>query len=100
MPFTGAYDGEMALKPSDLHYLALAETQYGVISRVQLLALEFTEHQIDRRVRTGALVRMFPGVYRVAGTPVSGRQRAFAAILWLGDGAVVSHLTGAVLLRF
>lgn len=100
MPVTGAYDGEMALKPSDLQYLALAETQFGVISRVQLIALGFTEHQIDRRVRVGRLVRMFPGVYRVAGAPTTGRQRAFAAILWLGDEAVVSHLTGATLLHF
>lgn len=100
MPFTGAYDGEMALKASDLRYLALAETQYGVVSRVQLLALDVTEHQIDGRVRNGRLVRMFSGVYRIAGSPATGRQRAFAATLWLGDEAVVSHLTGAVLLRF
>lgn len=38
---------------------------------------------------------MFPRTYRIAGTPASAEQRAVAATLWAGPGAVVSHDTAA-----
>jgi hypothetical protein len=42
---------------------------------------------------------LFPAVYRMSGSPRTGRQRAMAASLWLGKEALISHLTGAVLLK-
>jgi hypothetical protein len=77
----------------------LAESSFGVVSRAQALAVGFTPAQVERRVAQRRLVPLFPGVYRVAGTPETGRARALAATLWLGNGALVSHLTAATLLR-
>jgi very-short-patch-repair endonuclease len=42
---------------------------------------------------------MFSGVFRVAGSYPSARQRAMAACLWCGPSALLSHSTGASLLR-
>jgi hypothetical protein len=77
----------------------LAEQQYGVVSRAQALAAGLSESQVERRIRMGHLCRVFPAIYRVGGSPVTVRQRPFAACLWLGDNADVSHLTGAALLH-
>jgi very-short-patch-repair endonuclease len=77
-------------------FLALAETQYGVVARHQL---DLTKGQIDNLLRSQRLVAIHPGVYRIPGAPQTGRQRAMAAALWLGADALVSHLTAATLLR-
>jgi Protein of unknown function (DUF559) len=50
---------------------------------------------IDRHLRTGQLVRLDYGVYRLAGTPPGWRQRLMAACL-VGP-AVVSHRSAAAL---
>jgi len=76
----------------------LAELQYGLVTRAQVAPL-VPASTIDRRLRTKRWIRVFPGVYRIAGSPVTGRQRALAVTLWAGDGAVVSHLVAARLLR-
>ena len=81
-------------------WLALAETQYGVASRAQALTCGMTTGEIERRVTDHRVDALFPGVYRVAGSAPTGRQRAMAATLWLGEDALVSHLTAATLLRF
>ena len=78
---------------------ATAEQQYGVIERAQAKSLGMTDAQIEHRVKQGRMLRVFPGVYRYAGTPRTGRQRALAACLWLGEDARTSHLTAATLLR-
>jgi very-short-patch-repair endonuclease len=80
--------------------LALAETQYGVVARSQAVAIGSTAGQVDRLLRSGRFRLLFPGVYAVSGAPRTGRQRAMAAALWLGDDAAISHLTGATMLRF
>jgi very-short-patch-repair endonuclease len=76
---------------------ALAEVQYGLVTRTQ--AGEYlSPNAIDRRVRSRRFVAVFPGVYRIAGAPVTARQRAFAATLW-ADPALVSHLVAGRFLR-
>jgi very-short-patch-repair endonuclease len=80
-------------------WLARAETQYGVASRSQALTCGMTTGEIERRVTDRRVDVLFPGVYRVAGSAPTGRQRAMAATLWLGGDALVSHLTAATLLR-
>jgi very-short-patch-repair endonuclease len=79
--------------------LALARRQYGLISRPQALAFGCSERVIDRRIANGRWQRSQPNVYRIAGAPVTARQRAMAATLWLGDAAFVSHQTAGALLR-
>ncbi len=80
-------------------FLALAELQYGVVTRAQLIERGLTERQADHRVSTGALERIYPGVYRVPGSYPSRRQRAMAAALWCGADALLSHGLAAALLR-
>ena len=77
----------------------IAEHQYGVVSRAQLLAAGVTTKQVERWVTLGRLERTFPGVYRVPGSVRSDRQLAMAACVWLGSEAAVSHLAAATLLR-
>ena len=77
-------------------FLTLAETQYGVIARDQP---DLSKPAFDRLVRSGRLVRAFPGVYRIPGAPETGHQRALTACLWLGPECAVSHLSAAVLLH-
>jgi hypothetical protein len=67
----------------------LAETQYGVVSRRQLLR-ELSPSQVKGRVRHGRLVVVERGVYRVPGGAVVPQQRPFAAALRSGDGATLT----------
>jgi very-short-patch-repair endonuclease len=78
----------------------LADAQFGVVARAQVLAEGFTPAQIRRRVESGRWDSPLPRVYRIAGAPPTGRQAAMAGALWAGAGALVSHATAAVLWGF
>ena len=67
-----------------------AMRNHGLVTRDGLLA-EFTRRQIDYRVACGLLVPVHPGVYRVAGAPVTWKQHLHAACLAAGPGSAVSH---------
>lgn len=67
----------------------LAETQYGVVSRRQLLR-ELSASEVNGRVRHGRLVVVERGVYRVPGGAVVPEQRPFAAALRSGAGATLT----------
>jgi very-short-patch-repair endonuclease len=79
--------------------LAKAEVQYGAVSRKQCRTMGMTIGAIDRCVVSGRFEVLFPGVYRMTGSPRTARQRAQAALLWLGDQAALSELTAATILR-
>lgn len=85
------------MNESEERVLARAANQYGIVSRTQAVEAGMTERQVERRVAAGRWIVVHPSVYRVAGTPVTGRQRAYAACL--STGAVVSHTTAGALLR-
>lgn len=76
----------------------LAERQYGLITRAQARRT-LSESAVDRRLASGRWTAVLPGVYRIVGAPVTGRQRAMAATLWGGDAAAISHTTAGRLLR-
>ena len=59
----------------------LARRQHGVVTREQLLALGITPRTIDWALDTAQLTVLFPGVYRINGTPDTWRGRALAAQL-------------------
>jgi very-short-patch-repair endonuclease len=84
---------------ADRIVLGRAEQQYGVVSKRQALRAGLSVDQIKRRTGSGAFEALFPGVFRIAGSPRTGRQRAQAALLWLGDAALISFMTAAALLR-
>lgn len=74
---------------------ALAERQYGLVSRSQAQAGGLSSSALQRRVDSGRYVRVQAGVYRVGGAPESWHQRVLAACLASGADAVASHRTAA-----
>src|SRR4051812_7792590 len=79
----------------------LASRQHGVVSRIQLLRAGVTPDEIRRRVRSGALLRVHRGVYRVGHRAPSVEARYLAAVLACGDearlsGRAAAHLFGVL----
>lgn len=74
---------------------SLAARQQGNVSHPQLLAAGMTQRQIAARVQQGWLVPRHRGVYAVGHVPRSRESRWQAAVLALGDDAVVGHRTAA-----
>jgi very-short-patch-repair endonuclease len=64
---------------------------------VQLIALGLGEDAIDARVSGGRLHRVHQGVYAVGHTALSREARWLAAVLRVGEGAVLSHRSAAEL---
>ena len=76
---------------------AVAASQYGLVSRTQLLDAGLRPDAIWRRVKAGVLEAPLPGVLRVAGAPRSWHQELLAACLWAGPSAAASHQAAAAL---
>jgi very-short-patch-repair endonuclease len=79
----------------------LARRSHGVVTRRQLLAAGISSDEIAHRVRSGALLREHPGVYRVGHRAPSVEARYLAAVLACGEGALLSgraagHLWGLI----
>jgi very-short-patch-repair endonuclease len=74
---------------------ARVRAQFGVISRVQLLAYGWSSDEIEHRRESGRLHRLFRGVYAVGRPDVTREGWWMAAILACGDGSVLSHRTAA-----
>jgi very-short-patch-repair endonuclease len=77
----------------------VAARQLGLITQKQALRLGLSRSTIGRRAQSGAWVRILPGVYRIAAVPVTERQSALAAVLWGGEGAVLSHASAGAIWR-
>jgi hypothetical protein len=75
----------------------VAARQHSLLTREQAQACGFTDRMIHDRVDSGRWVAVGHGVYRLAGVPVTWKQRALAACLIAGPAAVVSHRSAAVL---
>jgi hypothetical protein len=74
--------------------VAVAETaarQHGNVTTQQLSALGLDDKAIAYRVKTGRLHRVFRGVYAVGRPAVTPLERASAAALACGPGALLSH---------
>jgi very-short-patch-repair endonuclease len=76
---------------------ALAARQHGVVARRQLLELGVHPDAIRHRLRAGRLHKLRAGVYAVGSPRVTLRGRWMAAVLYCGDGAVLSHASAAEL---
>lgn len=77
---------------------ALAATSHGVVGRPRLLDAGLTARQIERRVESGALIRVHRGVYRVGHCAPSLRASYLAAVLAGGDGTLLGGRANAYLL--
>jgi very-short-patch-repair endonuclease len=75
----------------------VAARQHGIVTRLQLLGVGLSAREIDNRVRTGRLWRVYNGVYAVGHLPVTPHQRAMAAVLACGPEAALSHWSGGAL---
>lgn len=75
----------------------LADAQWGVITRAQLLAAGHGPTAIDRRLADGRLRRLHRGVYAVGHRALRVEAHWCAAVLACGQGAVLSHRTAAAL---
>jgi very-short-patch-repair endonuclease len=76
---------------------ALAGSQYGVLSRAQLLGLGVPERTIGRWVERGRLGQVHRNVFVVGHAPLPQRGRWMAAVLACGSDAVLSHRSAAAL---
>jgi very-short-patch-repair endonuclease len=65
------------------------------VTRKELLAAGVTRDEIAHRLRTGSLIAVFRGVYRVGHTAPSVEARYMAAVKACGDGALLSGLAAA-----
>jgi len=84
---------------TDERITAIANRQRGRISRDQMLAAGIKQSAIDRRARSGHLIRKQKGVYAVghdARTPLAAETEALLAC---APHAVLSHHTAARLLK-
>ena len=69
----------------------LAEKQWGLVSREQLLSAGLSGSTISRWVGRGLLIRIHPGVYAVGHRRHCVESRLAAALLLAGHPAALSH---------
>lgn len=82
---------ENATAANERRLAELAQRQYGVVARVQLLQLGLGPAAIDRRVGAGRLVVLQRGIYAVGHAALRSEGRALAAQFACGPDAVLSH---------
>jgi hypothetical protein len=75
----------------------IAGCAHGVVTRRELLDAGVTVAEVDWRVRTGALIPEYRGVYRVGHAAPSVSAAYIAAVKACGDGALLSGLAAAYL---
>jgi hypothetical protein len=97
----GRNSGERGKSPQsqerDDRILALARSQYGHVTRKQLLGLGLGRGAIETRLDSHSFVAIHRGVYRVGPRRDEPTARAAAAVLACGDGAILSHSSAATL---
>jgi very-short-patch-repair endonuclease len=76
----------------------IASRQHGVVTRAQLLHAGVGDDEIRWRLRTGALLAEYRGVYRVGHRAPSVEARYLAAVRACGQGALLSGRAAAHLL--
>jgi very-short-patch-repair endonuclease len=87
----------MAPKDAQRAARRLAKEQRWAITRRQLLDLGFTDDAIVHRMETGRLTPVWAGVYAVDRAELSREGLFIAAVLACGEGAVLSHMSAAIL---
>jgi len=84
-----------AAAPTKTRIEALADAQFGLLTRAQCLGLGMTPDAIRWFLRSGRWQRVHHGVYATHVGPLDWSARVSAALLYCGDGAVASHRTAA-----
>jgi hypothetical protein len=78
---------------------AVVAEQAGVVNRQQLLRAGVSRNAVAAKVRHGRWQTLHPGVYATFTGAVSWEARLWAAALYCGPGALLSHETAAELLQ-
>lgn len=73
----------------------LVRRQHGRITRAQLVALGVPSSTVGAWSRSGYLTRVLPRVYAVGHTAPSREADLWAAVLYAGPGAMLSHASAA-----
>lgn len=81
----------------DVGVARFATAQHGVVTAKQLAAVGVGRSAISERARAGRLHRVHQKVYAVGHRGLSLHGRWMAAVLACGEGAVLSHVSAAVL---
>jgi len=77
----------------------LAARQHGNVTHAQLRSLGLSPGAIEDRHDQGWLIRRHTGVFAVGHVPRTRESRWLAAVLALGDGAVLGHVAAGALWR-
>lgn len=75
----------------------IARCQAGIVSRRQALEAGLTPGVIVSRIKYGRWQQIYRGVYATYTGPLSREARLWAAVLYAGKGARLSHQTAAEL---
>ena len=86
----------LAAKHRDRTIARIANSQWGVVSRRQLLAEGLSSEAISRALQAKRLHRVLPGIYAVGHVRLRRVGWWQAALLYCGGEAVLSHRTAAV----
>jgi hypothetical protein len=73
--------------------------QAGIVSRRQVLRLGLASSTVVSKVRHGLWQQVHPGVYAAFTGTVAWEARLWAAVLYAGPGALLSHETAAEVLH-
>ncbi len=76
---------------------AMLARQSGVLTRAQALSLGCTDGRIQAHLRAGRWQRVHHRVYCTTTGELTRTQQLWAALLYVGDGAALSHWTAAEL---
>ncbi len=86
--------------PVDSQIATIARRQQINVTREQLLGLGLDKNAITYRLGVGRLYLVFPRVYSVGRPPNTPLERASAAVLACGKGALLSHIAALALWGF
>jgi len=74
-----------------------AQRQAGIVSRQQAITAKMSPRAIEWKVRAGEWRQVYWGVYVTFTGPLSRPAQLWAAVLYAGEGAVLSHASAAEL---
>src|SRR5438874_13132998 len=77
---------------------SIASTAHGIVTRKELLRAGISSDEIQTRRERGALIDMYPGVYRVGHAAPGVEADYTAAVKAGGEGAVIFGSAAAYLL--
>lgn len=75
----------------------LGRDNFGVFTTADALEAKITKGQLRRKVATGAIARLYPGVFALGALPRTWQQHVAAVQAWAGPKGVLSHGTAAAL---